>query len=128
LQLRKKLLKDNGDQRSNTVLAGDEWQDKRIAWRHYTQQLSSTVTSTNDDDDDYSPSVSTSAGNLVLETIKGGLIEFLDTYEETSEKHTHHHNLVSTERMASIEYDRNVRPLMITRNQDFAENGIIKNK
>ena len=100
---------------------------EKIAWRHYTQQLAATVEDTNDNDTDYSPS-STSARNLVLETVKGNLIEFLDKYEETSEKHALHRNLVSTERMASIAYDQNVRPLMMTRNQDFAENGSIKNK
>ena len=36
VQLRQKLLKDNGEQRWNTVLTGAEWQDKNIAWRHYT--------------------------------------------------------------------------------------------
>ena len=64
----------------------------------------------------------------MLETTSGDLLQFLQKYEESTEKHASHRHLVSTERTASIAYDQNVRRLMITRNQDFAENGSIKNK
>ena len=40
-----------------------------------------------------------------------------------SEKHALHRHLVSTERKASISYDKNVRPLIVKRDIDFSENG-----
>jgi hypothetical protein len=127
-QIRKKLLKDNDDMRNTCVLAGPEWTEGKIFWRRYTQQVSTAIGADDDDSDEYSPSESKNARNLVLETTKGSLIDFLDNYEVTSEQHAYHRNLVSTERASAIQYEHNVRPLMITRNQDFAENGSIKNK
>ena len=78
--------------------------------------------------DEYTPSETKIAHNLVLETTNWNLVEFLGKYEETTKHHSYYRHLVSTERKASIEYDQNARPLMVTRNQDFEENGTIKNK
>ena len=124
--MRNAVLNENDELRSNTLLAGPEWKESKIMWRHYTQSISNAVVA--DDNDEYTPSETKNARNLVLETTNGNLIEFLDKYEETTERHAYHRHLVSTERKASIEYDQNIRPLMVTRNQDFAENGSIKNK
>ena len=37
--VRKAVLKDNDELRSNTLLAGPEWKESKIMWRHYTQPL-----------------------------------------------------------------------------------------
>ena len=104
--VRKAVLKDNDELRSNTLLAGPEWKESKIMWRHYTQSISNAVLA--DDNDEYTPLENKNACNLVLKTTNGNLIEFLDKYEETTKRHAYHRHLVSTERKASIEYDQNI--------------------
>ena len=41
--------------------------------------------------------------------------------------HTVQQNLLSTEMRAKINYDRNVRPLIIQQDMDFSSNGVIEN-
>ena len=79
-------------------------------------------------DDEYNSSAPAASRNLCLATKRGTLIDFLDEFEAMSEKHSYHRNLVSTERLAQVNYDRNVRPLIVKRDIDFSENGSIKNK
>jgi len=53
------------------------------------------------------------------------LIDFLDEFEASSEKHAAHCTIVSTERLAQVRYDQNVRPLIVERDIDFSENDTI---
>ena len=80
------------------------------------------------DDGEYSPTEKSSARNLCLETTRGTLVDFLDTFEAMSEKHAVHCNLVATEQKSQLNYERNVRPLITKRDIDFSENGSIKDK
>jgi len=73
-----------------------EWKQSKIHWRHYTQQVSGSISQGDDDSDEYSPSDGNNARNLVLETTSGNLVEFLDKYEAMTEKHAYHRHLVST--------------------------------
>ena len=50
------------------------------------------------------------------------LIDFLDEFEENIKSHTVHQKIVSTEMREKLNYDRNVRPLIIRRDMDFSEN------
>jgi len=126
--VRNSLLKQNDELRVNTILDGPEWKESKIRWRHYTQQVANAISQNDDETNEYSPSDGNNARNLVVETASGNLVEFIDKYEDMTEKHAYHRHLVSTERTASIAYNQNVRPFMISRDQDFAENGSIKNK
>ena len=78
-------------------------------------------------DKDYNPNQKASR-NICQATKRGTLVDFLDEFETESEKHAYHRNLVSVERRAQIDYDRNVRPLIVRRDIDFSENGTLKNK
>jgi len=77
-------------------------------------------------DGDYKES--SSSCTLCLATKRGTLVDFLDEFEASSEKHAAHRNLVSTERLAQVRYDQNVRPFIVKNDIDFSENGTIKNK
>ena len=90
------------------------------------RQASSTANA-DTDDDEYTPAETTIKRNLVLATMRGTLVDFLDEFERLSETHTLHRHLVSTKRKASISYDKNVRPLIVKRDIDFSENGSMKN-
>ena len=80
-----------------SILAGNEWNDDSISWRHYTQTTTTTSsTDIEEDDGDYNPSETKNARNLVLETTNGSLITYLDKYEAMSQRHSYHRNLVST--------------------------------
>ena len=135
-------------------LANAVWTNANIDWRHYTYQTKPTVAAhaqdvarqaaaarssdtarqaaarsdIDADDGEYSPTANSSARNLCLETTRGTLVDFLDTFEAMTEKHAVHRNLVATERKAQLNYDRNVRPLIMKRDIDFSENGSIKDK
>ena len=60
--------------------------------------------------------------------MRGTLIDFLNEFEMKTEKDAIHRILVSTERQAQVNYDRNVCPLILKRDTDFSENGSIKEK
>ena len=90
------------------------------------RQASSTANA-NADNDEYTPVETSIKRNLVLATMRGTLVDFLNEFERLSEKHALHRHLASTERMASISYDKNVRPLIIKRDIDFSENSSMKN-
>ena len=77
--------------------------------------------------DDYQP-IQMNSRTLCQATKRGTLVDFLDEFENQSEKHAYHRNLVSAERRAQILYERNVRPLIVKRDIDFSENGTLKDK
>jgi len=84
--VRNSLLTQNDELQVNAILAGPEWKKSKIHWRHYTQQVADTIFQDDDDSNEYSPSDGNNARNLVLETAIGNLVEFLDKYEEMTEK------------------------------------------
>ena len=114
-----------------SCLAGGEWSLPGIDWRYFTSVAKPTIAEHAEaqqvGDQDYNPNQSTSR-NICQATKRGTLVDFLDEFETQSEKHAYHRNLVSTERRAQIDYDQNVRPLIIRRDIDFSENGTLKNK
>ena len=59
--------------------------------------------------------------------MQGTLVDFLDEFEQLSEKHALHCHLVYIERNASISYGKNVRPPIVKRDIDFSKNGSMKN-
>ena len=76
--MRNSLLKQNDELQANTILAGPEWKESKIHWRHHTQQVADAISQDGDDSDEYSPSNGNNACNLVLDTACGNLVEFLD--------------------------------------------------
>ncbi len=58
--------------------------------------------------------------------MRGTLVDFLDAFEYMVKKHISHRNQVAVERRAQLAWERNVRPLMVSRNIDYSENGNIK--
>ena len=145
--------KDDGNDRldlnamiDHSSLAYPEWNKKSVDWRYYTYQNKPTVAahaqevarrattarrataqaSASTDDEEYNPTETSGNRNLVLATMRGTLVDFLDAYEPKSEKHAIHRNLVATERQAQINYDRNSRPLGVKRDIDYSKNGTIK--
>ena len=107
-----------------------EWTKKAIDWRYYTHQAAPTVAAHAQDvarqataachaalnqsvvtkDKEYNPSEPAVTRDLVLATMRGILVVFLDSFEKLSEKYALHRNLVSTERRAQINHDRKVLP------------------
>ena len=81
----------------------------------------------NTNDQDYRP-LQKNSRTLCQATRRGTLIDFLNEFERESEKHAFHRNLVSAERRAQMEYEKNVRPLIVRRDMDFSENGSVKDK
>ena len=142
--LRKSLMSEESTIIQASPLAGNEWTVTGIDWRYYTSIAKPTVASHAENvarqasiargkdgengDGDYGSAGSSSARTLCLATKRGTLVDFLDAFEAASEKHAYHRNLVSTERLAQVTYDKNVRPLIVKRDIDFSENGTIKNK
>ena len=139
--LRAALMDENGGMANGAPLAGQEWLQSGIDWRYYTSVAKPTVANHaegvarlaaaargGDGDTDYNPNESNTTRTLCLATKRGTLVDFLDEFECQSAKHAEHRNIVSTERKAQINYDRNVRPLIVKRDIDFSENGTISNK
>ena len=79
------------------------------------------------DDSDYIPTESKTARNLVLETFRGTLIDYLDFLEIKLTYHLLHRNLVSIEHRSKKDYERNSRPWAVEQDIDFSENGSIEN-
>ena len=125
---------------TNSKLATDVWLDT-LEWRDYEYKAKPTLANharevarqaaaarpPEPDDLDYEPTESASARNLVLETKRGTLIDYLDHLERKMIMHVDHRNLVSLEHRSKLMYDRNSRPLSLARDIDFAENGSIEN-
>jgi hypothetical protein len=65
--------------------------------------------------------------NLVLETKRGTLVDYLDPFERKMAVHIEHRNLVSSEHRSKMQYAWNSSPLSLARDIDFAENGSIEN-
>ena len=129
---------------ASPIIAGNEWSISGIVQSYYTsiakpivashakdvtRQAAVALTTVGDvGDGDYKESSSARTLTLCLATKRGTLVDFLDQFEASSEKHADHRNLVSTERLAQVRHDQNVRPLIVKRNIDFSENGTIKHK
>jgi hypothetical protein len=141
-----KILKDFDNRKmewveslnTESVFATDAWLET-IDWRSYTRKEGPTVAEhlrelsrqgrpPDPDDGDYLPASETkTAHNLVLETNRGTIIDYLDHFETMISSHILHRNLVSLEHRSKKEYERNLRPWTIQRDIDFSENGSIEN-
>ena len=105
-----------------------------IDWRYFSSVARPSIAShaeevaNNEEDAEYQPTTQNTSRKLCQATQRGTLVDFLDAFQLESEKHAYHRNLVSTERRAQIEYDRNVRPLIVRRDIDYSENGSINDK
>ena len=67
-----------------------------------------------DDEEEYNPQDNASTScTLCITTKRGTLVEFFDEFEPQSEMHASHRDLLSTERLAQIKYEQNVRPLIV---------------
>ena len=132
--LKLKLLNDDMTMNNDAPLSGEEWTTPDIDWRYFTSVAKPTIAShaqelgaDGNTEGDYRAANDTGR-TLCQATQRGNLIDFLDEFENESEKHGYHRNIVSTERRAQIDYERNVRPLVVRRDIDFSENGSIKDK
>ena len=118
----------------DSALAGEEWILSSIDWRYFSSVARPAIAShaeevsNNEEDAEYQPTTQNTSRTLCQATKRGTLVDFLDAFELESEKHAYHRNLVSTQRRAKIEYDRNVRPLIVRRDIDYSENGYINDK
>ena len=125
----------------NSSLATDVWLNE-VDWRGYERKEGPSVAShlqeverqaraarpAEADDGDYTPSTETkSARNLVLETYRGTVIDYLDHMEKQMSLNLLHRNLVSSEHRSKKGYERNSRPWSVERDIDFSENGVIEN-
>jgi hypothetical protein len=120
------------------AFATDAWLET-IGWQSYTtkegptvaehlREVSRQVRPPDPDDGDYLPAHETkTACNLVLETNRGTIIDYLGHFEIMISSHILHRNLVSLEHGSKKEYDRNLRLWTIQHDIDFLENGSIKN-
>lgn len=129
-----------GKLNQNSALGTDVWLET-MEWRDYSYKTKPTVAThaqevarqaaivrpPDDDDLDYEPTKSASARNLILETRRGTLVDYLDGFEGKITMHIEHRNLVSSEHRSKLQYSRNSRPLSFARDIDFAENGTIEN-
>jgi hypothetical protein len=140
------ILKDFDNQKmtwvaslnTESVFATDAWLET-IDWCNYTtkegpmvvehlRELSRQVRPPDPDDGDYLPASETkTARNLVLETNRGTIIDYLDHFETMISSHILYRNSVSLQHRSKKEYERNLRPRTIQRDIDFSENGSIKN-
>ena len=130
--LKKELLNSDGSMNLDAPLAGEEWTTPEIDWRYFTSVARPTIASHAQEisveaagDEDYRKTQNTSR-TLCQATRRGTLIDFLNEFEIESQKHAYHRNIVSTEQRAQLEYERNVRPLIVRRDIDYSENGSIK--
>jgi len=123
--------KDNTTINPESGLAGDKWSLPGIDCRHFTSVAEPTIAEHAEaqqlGDPGYNPSQSTIC-NICQATKRVTRVDFLDEFKTQSEKHAYHCNLVSTERCAQIDYNQNVRPLIVRRDIDFSENSTLKNK
>ncbi len=124
----------------NSKLATDTWLE-RVEWRDYEYKTKPTLAThakeiarqaslyqpPDVDDLDYNPTENASAQNLVLETKRGTLVDYLDHFERKMAVHIDHRNLISSEHQSKLQYTQNSRPLLLARDIDFAENGSIEN-
>jgi hypothetical protein len=147
--VRRHILKQEYDERKrewveklekSSRLATDVWLDT-LEWRDYEYKVKPTLATharevarqaaaarpPEPDDLDYDPTENASARNLVFETKRGTVVDFLDHFERKILMHVNHRNLVSSEHRSKLMHDRNSRPLTLARDIDFAENGAIEN-
>ena len=120
-----KLLNEDSTINANSPLAGDEWTTAEIDWRYFSSVAQPSLVSRteegsaeNTNDQDYRP-LQKNSRTLCQATRRGTLIDSLNESERESENHAFHRNLVSAERRAQMEYEKNVRPLIVRRDMDF---------
>jgi hypothetical protein len=124
----------------NCSMATDAWHEE-VYWRAYVYKEGPSIAANareiaqraaaarppEADDSDYNPTESKTARNLVLETYRGTLIDYLDFLEIRLTVHLDHRHLVSTEHRSKKDYERNSRPWAVEQDIDFSENGSIEN-
>eukprot|EP00957_Ditylum_brightwellii_P113930 8685363-Ditylum_brightwellii.AAC.1 len=125
---------------TNSILATKDWFCE-IEWHSYVYKSKSTIAThaqevqyqaaaicpPEEDDLDYHSSSEGTARNLMLETRRGMLVDYLDHMEDQMARHTLHHNPVSSEHYSKLQYERNSRILCVACDIDFSENGSIDN-
>ena len=147
--LRELLLDENGALREGAPLNSADWKIAKIHWRYFTHSIAPTEANhalevarqaasaraaaregVNANNDEYRPSESKAKPTciLVLATKKGDLVDYLDEFDAKSHKHLVHRNKVSNEFRAKTNYDQNLRPFIVTKDQDFAENGNVQDR
>ena len=120
-----------------------EWAEEIKSWQ-YSQKLdpveshsrttarqaasarAASRTTTDDDDEEYKDKGA--ARNLVLDPTQGSLIEYLIRFEKVVQDNTIHRHIVATAAVGKIQYEQNIRPLVVAKGMDFSENGTIKDK
>lgn len=108
--------------------------NKQVDWREYCYKTRPSVAAhaqqvaraTDADDDEYTPTETAAARNLILETRRGTIVDYLDAMEQKLTAQIDHRNLVSTEYRSKTDYYRNSRPGAVARDIDFSENGSIE--
>ena len=146
--LRPLLINDETEELiPNAPLSCPEWEAKNIDWRYFTHSIAPTEANreceaakkaasaraaaknvVDADDDEYDEGSTKLTRNLILATKRGSAIDYLDEFEAKSIKHMVHKNIVSVEYKAKTDYEQNLRPLIASRNMDFAENLAMKDK
>jgi hypothetical protein len=147
--VRKKILKTTYDNakkewvyelNKDCKFATNEWLAE-VEWRSYVykdkptmaaharevQRQAAAARAPEEEDLDYTPSEGSTARNLVLETKRGTIIDYLDYLEKNLSRHILHRNLVSSEHRSKQQYHRNSRPRCVEDDIDFSENGNIAN-
>jgi hypothetical protein len=124
----------------NSKLATDTWLE-RVEWCDYEYNTKSTLATQakeiarqaslhqppDVDDFDYNPTENASAPNLVSETKRGTLVDYLDHFKRKMAVHIDHRNLASSEHQSKLQYTWNSRPLSLAQDIDFSGNGSIEN-
>ena len=95
----------------------------QVSWEEYRQVL--VDDSRTGDDGDGSHSVDGKRKELTIVCCKGTVIEFLDALERVLSKVVPHRMIVDASRRADLDFYRNVRPGVLKRDVDYAQNGEI---
>ncbi|KAL7549077.1 hypothetical protein ACHAWF_012345 [Thalassiosira exigua] len=116
----------NATLNARAPIAGSEWMEPKVDWRHYTYTTKPTVASHAQD----VARQAASARAASTESIDANDDDYCT--QSLSIHYTLNHvrkNMRNIEIICSqIDWERNVRPLVVKRDIDFSENGIIKDK
>ena len=77
------------DEVNALVQAGHVELIKKCHWRHYTQSAAKAIVD-KDGEEEYTPTTASDTRAIVLENTSGDVVEYLDLFEKTTEKHAYH--------------------------------------
>ena len=112
--------------------AGNEWTSNSIEYRYYSQKVSPTTAThaqsleADEGDEEYVPTERTNR-NIVLNTERGTLVDYLDGFVERMKTFIYHRNLVAVEARSKLNFERVVCPFDFINDIDFSENRNIEN-